>query len=268
MTNKIILSISFLLINLISFSQQETTITQLYSNKKYKIENTITVNKSSITFSNKYFTIIQTREELAYLIYFHNIKSMWAGDIKNFDKEYYDYLKVLNKINEHQKTQDTNLVKRLILTKQAYLKGDSIIIHYKNIFSKINKLKKQETIANYKCTKYNYYIDTTITYCTFNSKELLNNTHTDFLSLWHIINTLNKALNIETCFNLSLLTKENNYAFPLKVTKYNKNNIIKEETVIRIRKHGLTGCECNRYKAYQKLSLVDLLMGAEAEKSK
>jgi len=267
---KLILLFSFLLYISISYSQEEITITQNYSQDKFRIENTITISDVSISFSNRYFTIIQTREEFAYLIYFHNIKSYWAGDAKSFDKEFYEYLYIIAESSDSTNENSDNIIKRMIKSNNAYFKNDSIVlVEQQQSYSKIKLTNKEENIANYNCKTIDYFIDTTLVLRTLNTNKLLSKATNDLGNLWHIINTLNKVLNTEVSINLSLVSNSKEYGYPMKTIFYNDNSSIqKEETVLRIEKHGISDCECYKYKEYQKYSLVDLLMGAESENKK
>jgi len=267
---KILLLFSFLLDISISYSQDEITITQNYNSSKLNIENTVTVNDVSIAFSNRYFTIIQTREEFAYLIYFHNIKSYWAGDARSFAKDFYEYLYIIAESGDSTNKNSENIIKRLIKSKRAYFKNDSIILVKQEYnYSRIKKLDKAENIANYNCTISNYYTDSTISVKVLYSNKLLKNATNDLINLWHIIQTLNNVLNIEVSINLSLVNTDSKSTYPMRAIFYNNDGgIIKEEIVNNVEIHGTSDCECYKYKNYQKLSLVDLLMGAESENNK
>jgi len=267
---KILLLFSFLSNILISYSQEEITITQNYNNSQFNIENTITVSDVSIAFSNRYFTIIQTREEFAYLVYFHNIKSYWAGDIRSFDKEFYEYLYIIAELSDSTNENSENIIKRLIKSKSAYFKNDSIIlVKQENNYSRIEKSDKVENIASYDCSRTNYYTDSILSIKTLYSNKLLKNSTSDLINLWHIIHTLNKVLNTEVSINLSFVNTDYKNTYPMQVIFYNiDGGIIKEEIVTNVVIHGTSDCECYKYKNYQKLSLVDLLMGAESENNK
>ena len=265
---KILLLFSFLLSISILYSQDEITITQNYSHKQFKIKNTITLNDVSITFSNRYFTIIQTREELSYLIYFHKIRSYWVGDAKSFDEKFYRYLVINTKSINNTAKKPNNIITRLNKSNNAYIKNDSIVLmKLEDIYSKNVKSDSIKTVANYDCNTFDYYIDTRISAKVSTTDKLISNASTDLKNLWHIIFALNNVINTESSINLSFINNSNTY--PMQVIFYNKDmNILKEETVSSIEKHSISDCQCYKYKDYQKLSLIDLLIGAESENNK
>jgi len=253
------------------FSQKETTITQVFSTKEQHIENTLTISDYSLTFSNHYFTVIQTRGEFSYLIYFHNIKSYWVGDSNSFNTEYYDLLYLYAESDtSKQDTEELSLIKRLTKRNEIQFSNDSIIIlRNKADYSKIDKIESNEIIANYKCKEYNYYKEGKLYVNLQNTTKLAPKATKDIVHLWYIINILNNTINIETSFNLSFISEDMKHGYPMKTTILDTNDdILKQEIVNSVDKHGISDCECYKYIKYQKLNLVDLLIGAESEKGK
>ncbi|RLD44520.1 MAG: hypothetical protein DRI86_07310 [Bacteroidetes bacterium] len=265
---KILLFFSFLLSISILYSQDEITITQNYTHQKFNVKNTLTLNDASITFSNRYFTIIQTREELSYLIYFHKIRSYWVGNANSFDEKFYRYLIINTKSIDDTDKKSNNIITRLNKSNNVYFKNDSIVlIDVENIYSKVVKSDSIKTIANYDCNTFNYYISTNVSAKVSKTDKLTLNASADLRNLWHIIFALNNVINTELSINLSFINNSNTY--PMQVIFYNKDmSILKKETVSNIEMHGISGCQCNKYKEYQKLSLINLLIGAETENNK
>ena len=253
------------------FSQEETLIIQRFSNNKKSIENTLLINKNTITFKNEFFSIVQIREEYAYQIYSHRLRCLWQGNINDFNSDYSVFLEIiLDEKSEHLSEKTTKELKDLIKSKNAILIKDSIVENPNMpLFSKKAKTNNKVSIADKECVEYKFYEDTIVKAEVYVHKVLSKKDNEDLIKFWKVINIINQSTNTDVSFNLSFLEKGNSL-FPMKAIIYKNNtqNILKEETVDIIVKQKISKCECESTKGYSNFTLVDLLMGAKELNSK
>jgi len=252
------------------FSQEETIIIQKFSNSKQSIENTILVNKNTITFKNDFFTIIQIRGEYVYQIYSDRLKGIWEGYIKNFYSDYSDFLQiVLDEYNINVPGENIDELRELISINNAILINDSIVSRVgESAYTKKLKTKNKLIIADKECQEYEYYKDTHIKARVSFSKEFSKKDTEDIIKLWEVVDIINKSSNTDISFSLSFL--DNSSTFPMKAIQYKDNGktILKEETVEIVEKQGLSKCKCENTNGYTVLTLVDLIMGSKELNSK
>ncbi len=254
-----------------SFSQNTLIFIESFQQNEKIFENKIIINDDFAKFQNSEISItLSTNNEILDIQYLP-LGVKWSGSLNSFQKEYTEYVKIKTE-NLYRKINKSILEKRakLLQNNDAIILNDSIK-SFKQTYNSCNilKIKKDGKILNIPVTKFKTTKSCSTVAEIWFGKNLKKKNIEALYNLNMVLQKFSIAINKTYSVNLNYVNKTKLQFFPIKTIEYDSNYIMHiSETTIAFNKIETTNLKCHPNNNYQIISLFDLFIETEKERTK